>query len=156
MQKLLGCVIFVLGMATVVLIVRRSSKISKRGRGLSYAILDRDQAGVDPYPYIYVNVDGSARELHPSERNYLETPFLPADGGRPYVKGNYSQKNGWGEIAGFLKRSKLPQGVQIVAAPEEDPSKFLTKENQIQFLRAKGMEVTENSDGGFTVKRPNR
>jgi hypothetical protein len=156
METLLGWVVFVLGISAAVWIVRRSRKISKRGRGLSFAILGREQASVDPYPYIYVNGDGSARELHPSERNYLETPFLPADGGRPYVKGDYSQKNGWGEIAGFLKRSNLPHGTQIFAVPEGNPSKPLTKEDQIQFLRAKGMEVTENSDGGFTVRRPNR
>ena len=28
-------------------------------------------------PYVYVNEDGTARELHPNERQYLETEFLP-------------------------------------------------------------------------------
>jgi hypothetical protein len=27
----------------------------------------------DLYPYVYVNADGTARELHPSEQKYLET-----------------------------------------------------------------------------------
>ena len=148
--------IFVLGIAAIAWIVRRSRKTWKRGASLFYAVVDRDQASVDPYPFLYVNADGSVRELHPGERNYLETPFHPGDGGRPYVKGSYSQKNGWGEIAGFLKRSKLPHGTPIFAAPEENPNKPLTKEAQIQFLRAKGMVVTENGDGGFTVRNPNR
>ena len=109
-----------------------------------------------PYPYVYVNADGTARELHPAERSFLETPFHPGDGGRPYVKDHYSQKNGWGEVTGFLKRSKLPQGIQIFAAPEENPSKPMTREDMKQFLRDKGVEVTENSDGTFTARKPKR
>jgi len=119
-------------------------------------IVDKDQAKADPYPFVYVNADGTARELHPRERNFLETPFHPADGGRPYVKDKYSQKNGWGEVTGFLKRSKLPPGTRIFAAPDENPIKPMTKEDMKQFLRAKGVEVTENSDGSFTARKPNR
>ncbi len=98
----------------------------------------------------------SARELHPDERNLLEAPFHPADGARPYVKSDYSQKNGWSEITGFLERSKLPSGAQLLAAPEKAPRAPLTREDHIQFLRAKGMEVVENSDGSITARRPNR
>jgi hypothetical protein len=121
---------------------------------LSFVIVDANHAKLEPYPYINVNADGSARELHPNERNYLETPFDPFDGGRPYIKDSYSAKNGWGEIMGFLERSKLPLGTQVQPAPAEDPSKPLTREDQIQFLRDKGMEVIENSDGTFIVRKP--
>lgn len=119
-----------------------------------YVIVAADQAGADPYPYLYVNADGSARELHANERDYLETPFDPFDGGRPYVKDSYSQKNGWGEIAGYLRRSQLPQGTLISPAPARDPSEPVNREGQIQFLRERGMEVTENSDGTFTIRKP--
>ena len=119
-----------------------------------YAIVEKGRSSVDPYPYIYVNADGSARELHQTERDYLETRFQPGDGGRPYVKSNYSQKNGWGEVAGFLKRSDLPKEIVIQAAPAENPSKPVTRSDQIQFLRDKGMVVTENPDGTFTVRKP--
>ena len=156
MHTLLGFAIFILAIATIIWIARRSSRITKRGGLLLYAVLGQDQARVVPYPYLYVNADGSARELHPDERDLLETPFYPADGARPYVKSNYSQKNGWGEITGFLERSKLPRGTQILAAPEDAPRAPLTKEDHIQFLRAKGMEVIENSDGSITARRPNR
>ena len=124
--------------------------------GLTFVVVDSDQAKVKPYPYLYVNADGSARELHPNERNYLETPFDPFDGNRPYTKDSYSQKDGWGEIKGFLKRSALPPGTQVFPAPIEDPSPPLDREGHIQFLRDKGMEVTENSDGTFTVRKPRR
>ncbi len=69
------------------------------------------------FPYVWVNPDGSAREVHPNERILLETPFQGGDGGRPYIKSRYSQKNGWGELEGFLKRSKLPRGTEIHPAP---------------------------------------
>jgi hypothetical protein len=157
MHTLLGLAIFIiLGIATIIWIARRSSRITKRDGLLFYSVLGKDQAKVVPYPYLYVNADGSARELHRDERNLLETPFHPADGARPYVKRDYSQKNGWGEITGFLERAKLPRGTQILAAPEEAPRAPLTKEDHIQFLRDKGMEVIENSDGSITTRRPNR
>jgi hypothetical protein len=36
----------------------------------------------DPYPYVYVNADGTARELHASEQKYLEAEFKGGDGAR--------------------------------------------------------------------------
>ena len=119
-----------------------------------YAVVKKGRSGVDPYPYVYVNVDGSARELHPDECDYLETPFPGGDGARPYVKGSYSQRNGWGEISGFLKRSELPSEIVTQAAPPENPSKPLTRSDHIQFLRDKGLVVTENPDGTFTAQKP--
>jgi hypothetical protein len=107
-----------------------------------------------PYPYIYVNADGSARELHPGERLYLETEFTGGDGNMPYIKSSYSARNGWGEISGYLARSELPDGTAIGAAPVEDPSRPLNQSDMIEWLRAKGVEVVENSDGSFTVKPP--
>jgi hypothetical protein len=155
-QTLLGWTFLILAVAAVVWIMRRPKRMSKRSQTRLHAVLDGDQIPAGPYPYLYVNADGSARELHPNERKYLETPFHPADGARPYIKAGYASKNGWGEITGFLKRSKLPKGTRISAAPEEDPCKPLTRENQIQFLRDKGMETVENSDGSITVRNPNR
>jgi hypothetical protein len=110
-----------------------------------------------PYPYIYVNADGSARELHAGERQYLETEFHGADGGRPYIKSRYAQRDGWGEISGYLKRSKLPRGVAVAPAPADDPSRPRTRAQEIAFLRGKGVEVVENPDGSFTaLAKPRR
>jgi hypothetical protein len=118
-----------------------------------HAIVTADQARIDPYRFVYVNEDGGVRELHPNEEKFLETPFHPADGARPYIKGNYSQENGWGKIEGFLMRSRLPRDIAIGPAPEKDPQKLLTKEDQIQFLRGLGMDVVENNDGSLTVRK---
>ncbi len=119
-----------------------------------FAIVEENEVNSDPYPYIYVIADGSARELHKDERQYLETRFLPMDGGRPYVKGHYLQENGWGKIEGFLKRSELPREIEVGPPPAESPNKPLTKEQQIQFLRDKGWDASENSDGSITARRP--
>ncbi len=145
---LIGCGILVILVAAYIW----SSRLHPRSASL--VVVKADQAGRDPYPYVYVNADGSARELHPNERKYLETPFQGGDGARPYVKRSYSQKDGWGEIAGFLKRSKLPPGTPVSAAPEQEPRMPLTKADHIQFLRSKGMEVVEHSNGSITVNKP--
>ena len=155
MPILLGTALLVVGAAVLMSISRGLGKARRRPDHLDgYAIVAKNRSRVDPYPYVYVNADGGARELHPDERNYLETPFQPGDGNRPYVKRSYSQRNGWGEIAGFLGRSQLPSGIVIQAAPAENPSKPLTRSDQIQFLRDKGLVVTENADGTFTAQKP--
>ena len=48
-----------------------------------------------PYRYVYVIADGTARELHVSERQYLETEFSGGDGAAPYIKSSYSERDGW-------------------------------------------------------------
>jgi hypothetical protein len=145
-----------IGGAVVVVLVAACVWRVRHPRGPSMVVVSRKQAAREPYPYLYVNADGSARELHPNERKYLETPFQGGDGARPYAKRSYSQKkNGWGEVKGYLKRSKLPPGIPVGAAPEQEPRMPLTKADHIEFLRAKGMDVVENSDGSFTVKKPN-
>jgi hypothetical protein len=96
----------------------------------------------ESYAYIYVNADGSARELHSDERQYLESDFLPGDGAAPSIKRDYGQRNGWGEISGYLERSKLP--------------KALNKEAYVEWLLSKGMKVIENGDGSFVISDPRR
>ena len=44
--------------------------------------------------FVYINQDGSARELVEGERVYLETELEPGDSGRSYVKSSYESKNG--------------------------------------------------------------
>ena len=85
-----------------------------------------------PYPYVYVNADGTVRELHTEEREYLETPFEGGDGGRPYVKANFDSKDGWGEIKGFCRRSSIPAHLPIAEAPKENPNKPVTIEDMIE------------------------
>jgi hypothetical protein len=129
----------------------------RRKMTLERQLLDCEKSPMtELYPYVYVNTDGSARELHPDERNYLETPFAFGDGGRPYIKRIYSQKDGWGEITGYLERKELPQGTPVYPAPIENPNKpIVSREDRIQFFRKMGFEVEVDENGGdtFTVRK---
>jgi len=86
-----------------------------------FAVVKSDRDRVQPYPYVYIHEDGSARELYPSEREYLETPFHPADGGRPYIKWCYREKEGCPPQRGFLDRSDLPEGFPVASVEGEAP-----------------------------------
>ncbi len=106
---------------------------------------------MEPYAYIYVNADGIARELHAAERAWLETEYTLGDGAMPYVKDTYEERNGWGELNGYLARALLPPGTPVGDAPAEDPRRPMSREDTIAWLRGKGVAVTENSDGSLTV-----
>lgn len=120
------------------------------GKPEGFAIVSPEQSDRRPYPYVQVDNDGSARELHKAEREYLETPFLGADGARPYVKWRYNQKNGWGELGGFLKRTKLPKRVHIAPAPVEEPKQDVKGET-IRRAREMGYDIIENANGTTTM-----
>jgi hypothetical protein len=122
-----------------------------------HAVVSATKAAQDPYPYIFVNDDGTARELHAAERQYLEQPFIPTDGGRPYVKRTFDARDGWGSVKGFLYRSKLPAGSFVAPAPANNPNPPMSKADHIAFLKEKaeqfGLEVIEKPDGTVEMKR---
>ena len=120
------------------------------GKPEGFAIVSPEESDRQPYPYVKVNNEGSARELHKAEREYLETPFFGADGGRPYVKWRYKQKNGWGELGGFLKRTKLPKRIDIASAPVEEPKQDV-KGEMIRRAREMGYDINENANGTTTM-----
>ena len=125
-----------------------------------YSIVSATEAAQAHYPYIFVNDDGSVRELHASERQHLEQPFMGADGGRPYVKNSIDARDGWGSVKGFLQRSKIPDDRFIAPAPADNPNPPMSKAEHIAFLKEKavqfGLEVVEKSDGTVQVKRRTR
>lgn len=65
------------------------------------------------FKYVYVELDGSVRELFQDEKGYLSEEFHPNDGGRPYIKSNYNQLTPDNNIHGFLERSKVPKEISI-------------------------------------------
>ncbi len=107
----------------------------------------------DGYKYIYIEDDGSAREIAPDEIEYLETKFHPADGARPYIKLQYESLNGWGNLAGYLPRRQLPKNILIAHAPSKH---FIERSNLKEALfeehKLAGDTVIENPDGSFTIK----
>lgn len=85
-----------------------------------FSIVSKSESQKIPYPYVYVNNDSSYRELQDHEKEYLEEKFHPCDGARPYVKSRFYSKTPDDHLSGFLRRSKLPRGLQVgeIAPPE--------------------------------------
>ena len=69
------------------------------------------------FRYVFVNPDGSARELSADEQEYLNTEFSGGDGARPYIKIRYESLTPDGRMIGFLERRQLPAGIEIQPAP---------------------------------------
>ncbi len=80
---------------------------------MEYPEVSREEAKMAPYPYVYILEDGSARELAPGERKYLDTPFHPGDSARPYIKENYRSKDGAGNMSGYCPRNMLPKRLKV-------------------------------------------
>lgn len=119
-----------------------------------YAVVNQDQAVIEPYPYVLIELDGTARELHASEREYLETSFEPFDSARPYVKTEYEDKNGWGDLSGFLERARVPSLIPVQPPPVQNPTGPMTRESVKQFMLEKGLNVMECADGTLQVRKP--
>jgi hypothetical protein len=71
---------------------------------------------------VYIENDGSARELTDAEKKYVDTEFSPFDGARPYIKSQHAQRNAWGELRGYLDRKYVPAGAPVGPAPMSEPS----------------------------------
>jgi hypothetical protein len=67
---------------------------------------------------VWINADGSARELREAEKRYVDADFRPADGARPYVKGDYSVRNAWGDLSRYVERTLVPDHVRIDPSPD--------------------------------------
>jgi hypothetical protein len=65
------------------------------------------------FRYVFVNPDGSARELTADEQEYLNSEFSGGDGARPYIKFRYESLTPDGRIIGFLERRQLPAAIKI-------------------------------------------
>ena len=75
------------------------------------------------FSYVYINDDGSARELDLEEIKYLSTEFLGGDGARPYVKSNYETLTPDGKMHGYLWRQRLPKTISIEPAPDDQENR---------------------------------
>ncbi len=108
----------------------------------------RPQAG---FPYVYVNQDGSVRELSQGEQAYLSKEFDPCDGARPYIKSNYRSLDGWGSLSGYLERRRVPSIVEIQNVnPDYDMAAKDLKEDLLGIHRASGDVIVTNSNGSVT------
>ena len=102
--------------------------------------------------FVYINQDGSARELVEGKRVYLETEFEPGDSGRSYVKSSYESKNGWGSVSGFIERHRVPADIPIAGiAPTAVQKETVLMEDTIADAVAVGDLVVYGADGSVTV-----
>lgn len=124
---------------------------------ITYAVVPAVGVAQDPYPYAFVNDDETARELDAAEREYLEQPFIPSDGGRPYVKSTFEARDSWGSLKGFLHRSKLPDNLVVAPVPANNSHPPMSKADYVAFMKEKalqfGREVIEKLDGSVKIKR---
>lgn len=104
------------------------------------------------FRFVYVNMDGSVRELSSEEQAYLSEEFSGADGGRPYIKWSYESRDGWGTRAGFLERRRVPFWVKILPVnPSYDAAaKELSEGRLDSMMRAEGHIAVNNPDGSVT------
>ncbi|MEI7509001.1 MAG: hypothetical protein WCJ62_06000 [Flavobacterium sp.] len=65
------------------------------------------------FEYVYVENDGTVRELYSDEKNYLSEEFDNNDGNRPYIKSRYSQLAPDKKISGFIRRVRVPKNIRI-------------------------------------------
>ena len=75
-----------------------------------FAPLRRKEPG---FKYVYVENDGSVRELDKEEENYLTEVFHPNDRARPYIKFRYDELTSDGKISGFIERRRVPARIKI-------------------------------------------
>lgn len=71
------------------------------------------------FEYVYVEEDGTVRELDKEEIEYINTEFEPTDGARPYIKNSYEKLTPDNKIWGFLLREKVPRNIPIKDSNEK-------------------------------------
>jgi hypothetical protein len=108
----------------------------------------RPQAG---FSHVYVNQDGSVRELSQGEQAYLSMKFDPFDGARPYIKSNYRSLDGWGSQSGNMERRRVPSIVAIKPVnPNYDLAAKDLKEDVLGIYHASGDVIVTNNNGSVT------
>jgi hypothetical protein len=103
------------------------------------------------FEYVYVNQDGSVREVSPNEQEYLEEEFSPYDGARPYTKSSYESLDGWGSMSGFIPRNMIPTGTRI--DPVNPQYDSLVANDSVDYLEAHrlaGDIIETGPDGRIT------
>ena len=108
------------------------------------------------FPFVYVNQDGSARELSPAEQSYLSEEFSGGDGGRPYIKWSYESRDGWGSKSGFIERRRVPARIVILPVnPEYDAAVKKLNENWLDSYHRDGGDLVVKNPDGSTTYLPN-
>lgn len=107
------------------------------------------------FRFVYVNQDGSVRELSPQEREYLLEEFPGGDSGRPYIKTSYASRDGWGSRSGFIVRRRVPARIEILPVHPNYDAAVKAMGDEFKDARLGSSEdiVKENADGSLTYYR---
>jgi len=68
----------------------------------------------DGFKYVFIETDGTVRELDQEEEKYLIEVFSPNDGARPYIKTRYWKKTPDGKLSGYILRTRVPSKIPIM------------------------------------------
>ena len=71
------------------------------------------RAGTYADAHVFVEDDGSARDLTAQERAHLNGVYAFGDGARPYIKEKYASLTPDQRMSGYLPRKKLPRRVSV-------------------------------------------
>jgi hypothetical protein len=103
------------------------------------------------FKYVYVNQDGTVRELSPGEQVYLSTKFMGGDGARPYIKTSYESRDGWGSRSGYIRRRQVPAQIKILSIhPEFDKREMELEYDMLGSNRVANDIIETNADGSIT------
>jgi hypothetical protein len=108
----------------------------------------RNQTG---FPLVYVNLNGSARELSEREKEHVSQKFIFGDDARPWIKPTYRSRDGWGNLLGCVERRRLPS--RIASHPVNPNYDMAVKDLKVDILgiqRAIGDSIVRNGDGAVT------
>ncbi|HXA35715.1 MAG TPA: hypothetical protein VNW26_05235 [Steroidobacteraceae bacterium] len=98
--------------------------------------------------FVYVNQDGSVREISVGEQEYLTRHFDPFDGARPYIKSRYWSWDNWGSRSGYLKRYRVPWRISIQPVrPDFDTVIKDLPDDKLETHHAAGDTIVRNDDG---------
>ena len=100
--------------------------------------------------FVYVNQDGSVREISVGEQEHLTRRFHPFDGARPYIKSRYWSWDNWGSRSGYLKGYRVPSRIRVQPVrPDFDTVIKDLPEDMLGTHRAAGDTVVQNADGSI-------
>jgi hypothetical protein len=71
------------------------------------------------FDYVYVDDDGSARELNTEEDELVTTTLFPGDDMHFFIKPRYESLSPDGRLSGYLRRTRLPHNAFVGPPPSD-------------------------------------
>jgi hypothetical protein len=76
--------------------------------------------GESAFDYVYVDDDGSARELNAEEDEFVTTTLFPDDQAQFFIKPRYESLGPDGRLRGYLRRRQLPKNASVGPPPSDN------------------------------------